>query len=202
MMTAWMVLLAFGMGSLPFAVWLGRLALRGADVRQYGDGNPGATNALRAGGWRLGLAVLMLDVAKGAFPVGLAYFVLGLRGVDAWLVAAAAMVGHAYSPFLKGKGGKALAVMLGAWIGLTLAEMPAVVLTLLVIWYGLLEAEGWAVLFTALGGLAYLMVFHPDGLLIAVMAAQIALIVVKHAPDYRKRPALRQKWLRRLGAER
>ena len=52
-------LLAFLCGSLPFSVWLPRLA-GGRDARQFGDGNPGATNAFRAGGAGVGLAVLLL----------------------------------------------------------------------------------------------------------------------------------------------
>mgnify|MGYP001163344776 CR=1 FL=1 len=57
--------IAFLCGSIPFSVWLGRLFLR-QDVRQYGDGNPGAANVFRAGNQALGLFVLVLDVAKAA----------------------------------------------------------------------------------------------------------------------------------------
>lgn len=192
-MTWYLVLFSLFLGSIPFSVWLGKLTLQGTDVRRYGDGNPGATNALRAGGWRLGLPVLFLDVFKGAFPVGLAYFIIGLRGLDAWLVAVAAMLGHAYSPFLRGRGGKALAVMLGVWIGLTKIEMPIVLLTLLVILYGIISIEGWAVLGTALGGLVYLLIFNWNLLFITVMVSQIILIVIKHWQDYHHRPRIREQ---------
>ncbi len=72
------VLISFLSGSLPFAVWLGRL--KGKDVRQVGDRNPGAINAFRAGGKWIGLAVLLLDVSKAAAPIGLAYYEFGWRG--------------------------------------------------------------------------------------------------------------------------
>ena len=57
------VVVGFLVGSLPFSVWWVRwMAHR--DVRRFGDGNPGAISAWRAGGWRAGAPVLVLDVAK------------------------------------------------------------------------------------------------------------------------------------------
>jgi acyl phosphate:glycerol-3-phosphate acyltransferase len=113
-----MLFIAFLSGSLPFSVWLGRLLL-GVDVRQYGDGNPGAANTFRTGNKLVGVLVLALDVSKAAVPVGLAYFNLGIRGADMALIALAPILGHAFSPFLRFRGGKALATALGVWIGLT-----------------------------------------------------------------------------------
>ena len=126
-----LVLISFVSGSLPFSVWLGKI-LRRTDVRRFGDGNPGATNAFRAGGAWLGLPALLLDVSKGAAPVGLAYFNLGYRGLPMWMIALAAILGHAFSPFLGFRGGKGLAVAFGVWIGLTLwrVSLPALLLVL------------------------------------------------------------------------
>ena len=56
-----MVFISFLCGSLPFSVWLGKLFV-GVDVRQYGDGNPGAANVFRAGNKVVGLVALLLDV--------------------------------------------------------------------------------------------------------------------------------------------
>ena len=67
-------------GSLPFSLWVGRW-LAGRDVREAGDHNPGATNALRVGGWRVGLAAFMLDISKSALPVGLAQYVFAYSGL-------------------------------------------------------------------------------------------------------------------------
>ena len=67
-------------GSLPFSLWVGRW-LAGRDVREAGEHNPGATNALRVGGWRVGLVALMLDISKGALPVGLAQYVFAHSGL-------------------------------------------------------------------------------------------------------------------------
>ncbi len=73
--------LGFAAGMLPFAVWLPR-RFAGADVRRYGDGNPGAYNAWHAGGWQVGALVLLLDFFKGALPVGLAQFGAGQKRLD------------------------------------------------------------------------------------------------------------------------
>lgn len=100
----------FLVGSLSPAVWIARAF--GRDVRASGSGNPGATNAGRVLGVRWGVVVALLDVAKGALPVWAA---VRWAGVDAGMVAAVATVlGHIFSPFLRGRGGKGAASAAGA----------------------------------------------------------------------------------------
>jgi glycerol-3-phosphate acyltransferase PlsY len=137
--------LGFLLGSMPFSLWLGHLFLR-ADVRRYGDGNPGAMNAWRAGGWRVGLLALCLDYLKGAVPVGLAHFSLGVSGWGLVAVALAPVLGHAFSPFLRLRGGKALAATFGIWTGLTLGEGPIILGLLLGLFLFVQDSDGWAVL--------------------------------------------------------
>jgi acyl phosphate:glycerol-3-phosphate acyltransferase len=67
---------AFLLGSLPFSVWVGRIWL-GADIRTFGDHNPGATNVLRAGGKAPAIRALALDAFKAAIPTGIAWLCLG-----------------------------------------------------------------------------------------------------------------------------
>ena len=141
---------AFLLGSLPFAVWVARLA--GVDPRQAGDGNPGVTNAWKAGGWRVGVPVLVLDFAKGMLPVLLARWVWGWSGWPLVAIAAAPVLGHRFSPFLGGRGGKGMLSLLGAWTGLTLWQAPLVVGPLLTIGtLGLRWREGWILLLSAAG---------------------------------------------------
>jgi len=191
-----MLVFAFLLGSLPFSVWLGRLALHGKDVRQVGDRNPGAINTMRAGGWKLGILVLVLDVAKGALPVGLAYQVLGFEGVQMWCIAMAPVLGHAFSPFLGWQGGKALAVTLGTWIGLALHVVALPILLVLVFWYALLAVDGWAVMFTGATILIGLLVLKPDPLFLAVLTGDLILLAWTHRADLHKRIELRE-WVRR-----
>ena len=139
------IVLAFFCGSLPLSVWLGRLFL-GTDIRQFGDGNPGAANVWRAGGVRWGLLAVFLDFLKGAIPVGIANFVVGVDGLAMAAVAIAPVAGHAFSPLLGFHGGKALAVAFGIWAGLTLWFVPTILGLFFGVYLALVKPDGWAVL--------------------------------------------------------
>ena len=117
------------LGSIPFGVLLTR-AFGAGDLRQIGSGNIGATNVLRTGRKGLAAATLILDGAKGAVAVLLArHFVPQLGDHAAMIAGAAAMIGHCYPVWLKFRGGKGVATLLGlalalAWpIGLVFAAV-------------------------------------------------------------------------------
>lgn len=189
MVAAW-VLFAFLLGAVPFAVWLGR-GLGGLDVRAVGDGNPGTANAWRAGGWRLGVPVLALDFLKGVVPVAIARYGWGWDGAGLAAVAVAPVLGHDFSPLLRGRGGKGLATTFGVWTGLTLAEAPMVLGAGLAAGVGLRLRDGWVV---ALGLAILLLVLWRRGwpgayLLVWLMTA--GLLVWKYRHDLCRSP--RQK---------
>lgn len=190
----WLVF-AFLCGSLPFSVWVGRLALR-RDVRQFGDGNPGASNVFRAGGKGWGVAAILLDAFKGAIPVGLANFGAGLDGWGITAVAIAPILGHAFSPFLRFRGGKALAVTFGVWFGLTFWLGPTVLGLSFAVWLWLLTVEGWAVLAGMLTFLAFLPFFPGELPLVAIWLGNFIVLAWKHRADLHSRPKIRffVKW--------
>jgi glycerol-3-phosphate acyltransferase PlsY len=102
----------FWVGSIPFGVLLA--SRRGVNIREQGSGNIGATNVTRVLGLRAGLVVLVLDSTKGALPT---WFALA-HAPSRWVVAAtgfAAILGHCFSPWLRGKGGKGVATALGVF---------------------------------------------------------------------------------------
>ncbi|KRF25374.1 glycerol-3-phosphate 1-O-acyltransferase PlsY [Phycicoccus sp. Soil803] len=113
-------LAAFVIGAVNPATILAKLL--GKDLRHSGSGNPGATNAGRVLGARWGVVVGVLDVLKGLVPVLVAQQLLGT--VTALFVGLAVVLGHIWSPFLRGQGGKGVATSLGAilavqpWFGL------------------------------------------------------------------------------------
>lgn len=122
-----LILGGYLLGSIPFGVILTRLFGAG-DLRQIGSGNIGATNVLRTGRKGLAAATLILDGAKGAVAALLAaYFVPKFGDNAAMLAGAAALIGHCYPVWLKFRGGKGVATLLGlsfafAWpIGLAFA---------------------------------------------------------------------------------
>jgi glycerol-3-phosphate acyltransferase PlsY len=112
-------LVAFGylVGSLPWGLWLPRLLL-GVDVRTVGSGNIGATNVWRGLGFKLGLAVALLDIGKGVAAALVARWLAG--DAVAVLAGLAAMAGHWRPVFLGfARGGKTVATTGG--VGLALA---------------------------------------------------------------------------------
>ncbi|WP_308637392.1 glycerol-3-phosphate acyltransferase [Paenibacillus silvisoli] len=113
----WWTLLSFLSGSLMFSYWLGLLASH--NLKEVGDGNPGGLNLWRAAGYTYGLVGITLDFMKGYVPIFLLVQTKALPGLWVVLPAAAALLGHAFSPFMKGRGGKGIAVTFGVWSGLT-----------------------------------------------------------------------------------
>ncbi len=180
------------LGAIPFSPLIGRLVL-GQDITRYGDKNPGATNVLRAGGFFWFTLALALDISKGALPVGLAYQVYGWQGWEAILIAVAPVAGHAFSPFLQGKGGKAIAAAFGTWIGLTLWQIPLVSMLLLILWSLLIKPSGWAVLITLFLLLPVIWFWLGDGVLVGAIVAQIGVLMIKQREELRVRPQLRRK---------
>jgi glycerol-3-phosphate acyltransferase PlsY len=156
-MTLLWILLAFLSGSLPFAVWLGRLA--GVDPRTVGDGNPGTFNVWKLAGWQVGGPVLVLDFFKGVVPALLARQVWKGSGWALVAAIAAPVLGHAFSPFLRGRGGKGLATTFGVWTGLTLAEGPLILGAALTVGTLVLRLrDSWVVVLGLLALLADLLV--------------------------------------------
>jgi acyl phosphate:glycerol-3-phosphate acyltransferase len=185
----WM-LVAFVSGSIPFSVLIGRLVL-GRDIRSYGDGNPGGTNVARAGGRALGGLAVFLDALKGAVPVGLAHWWSGIDGL--WLapIALLPLVGHAYSPFLGFRGGKAVATTFGIWTGLLLWQGPVVLGVLLLLAYYLINIDGWAVMTMMIGFLIFLLIFAFSPIWLLIWLGNTALLAWKHRQELQLGPGLR-----------
>lgn len=102
----------YAIGSLPLGYLAGR-RLGGVDLRAVGSRNVGATNMYRVSGPRLGVAVMALDMAKGALAVACTAAVVD--GADPVAAAVAAVAGHVYPVWLRGHGGKGVATACGAF---------------------------------------------------------------------------------------
>ena len=105
---------AFLLGSLPFGLWWGRL-FGGIDVREHGSKNLGAANVLRLLGTKHGIAVLVLDAAKGAASVVAARHLCGSETIEIF-AGLFAVLGHIFSPWVAFRGGKGVATGLGVWL--------------------------------------------------------------------------------------
>lgn len=136
LLPAFVLILGYLLGSIPFGIILTRIGGAG-DLRQIGSGNIGATNVLRTGRKGLAAATLLLDLLKGAVAVI----------VGAWLIdgggpmaGAMAFIGHCYPVWLRFAGGKGVATMMGVVCALL---WPAGIV-FAVVWLGMLFATRWS----------------------------------------------------------
>ena len=174
-------------GSLPWGLWLGQW-LRGVDVRTLGSRNLGATNVYRTLGPPIGIATLILDMAKGALPVWLLPgqpFAHAFPGGAQWcavIAALAAVLGHVFTVFAGFKGGKGVATTGGVLLALSppaLGVMAAVFLLVLF-------TTRYVSLGSILGSIAFtvaLAYWSPSGVRspsFAIGALLALLVVVRH----------------------
>jgi glycerol-3-phosphate acyltransferase PlsY len=134
MLLALGVLGAWLIGSIPTAYLVGRA--NGVDLRTVGSGNLGATNVFRTLGWKWGLAVYAIDVAKGALPVFWLPVVCHVSRGWPWGVVfgIAAIIGHVRPVFLLGRGGgKGVATASGVFLALAPLAALAALLTFIVV---------------------------------------------------------------------
>jgi glycerol-3-phosphate acyltransferase PlsY len=174
---------AFLLGSVPWSYIIGRVL--GADIRNSGSGNTGATNLFRTCGKGAGLAGLILDALKGALPVLAASG--GLFGIvppaDQWTVSLSgifAVLGHVFSPWLGFRGGKGVATTLGVLLVLS----PLSVLAGLVVFVVVVSITRYVSLGSITAALAVVpavFLFQPGSLprqVVICLAA--AIILVRH----------------------
>jgi glycerol-3-phosphate acyltransferase PlsY len=189
----WAVI-GFALGSLPLAVWVGKYGAK-KDIRAYGDHNPGSINVIRAGGLAWGGLALMLEITKGALPVGLAHHIFGVDGAPLVAAMIAPPLGHAFSPFLHFKGGKALAAAYGTWIGYTLWVIPLVSILAIVFWV-MWTSSSWAVMFTMATVLAYLLLAQAPTLWFIAWFLHLLLFIYTHRHDLTQPPKFSARWRR------
>ncbi len=169
---------AYLVGGIPFGLVVARLA-SGVDVRRHGSGNVGTTNVLRTAGWRAALVVLLLDIAKAAVAVGVARLLVGdaTSVEDATLVVAvalAAIAGHNWSPYLKGKGGRGVASSLGVVIVL----FPLAALASLVVSLPLIALSRYISLGSIAGGVVVCLAIAANVYLASLQGVYAVLVLV------------------------
>ncbi len=184
-MTVELALVAFAyfVGSIPFAFIFVR-HVTGRDVRKEGSGNVGATNALRSAGWKVGVAVTVLDIAKGSLAV---WAMMIFNPESAWLAASmlSVVAGHCFPPWLLFSGGKGVATGFGAFLVID----PLSALAALGVWIVMLAAFRWVSLAsmaaTASFPVLIQLVGHPDWVTLASVAAAAILIILRHHSNIR-----------------
>jgi glycerol-3-phosphate acyltransferase PlsY len=185
MTTLLFVAAAYLLGSLSFAVIVSR-AMQLPDPREYGSGNPGATNMLRSGRKTAAVLTLLGDALKGWVAVVLARALAPQFGLDdsvVLLCALAVFIGHLYPVFFGFKGGKGVATALGVLVGLN----PWLGLACLLTWLlmaGVFRISSLAAVTTAMLAPVY------AGLLMGWGRTAIAVLVIALLLVYRHKSNL------------
>lgn len=193
-----LTIFGFLLGSVMFSYWIGRLTLR-RDIREIGDGNPGGFNLIKTGNIPAAGLGIFLDIGKGVLPAGLAVVVFHIVGIELIPIALAPVFGHAYSPFMRFKGGKAVAVTGGVWLALQPLTLLLFTMPLFVLSFAAIAISGWAVAVTVGVMLIYHIVIDRDPVLITIWVITGALLLWKYRADLRKPFTLRPWLARRIG---
>jgi glycerol-3-phosphate acyltransferase PlsY len=182
--------LSYVAGSIPAALIAGRMSA--VDLRSHGSGNLGATNVIRVLGFKLGIAVLLFDMAKGAFSVAVLAPLAALPGGMTWAgdnariyvamaCGLAAIVGHVRPVFLGfGKGGKGVATACGVFM----AMAPVQTVLTFVVFAVTVFSSGYVSLGSLLGAalmpVLLVLALGPRSPLVVLSIAVSAFVFVTH----------------------
>ncbi len=211
---AFLIVLAYLLGSIPTAVWVSK-KIYGIDIREHGSGNAGATNTFRILGSKAGSAVMLIDMLKGFLAVKLSIF-----SSFAWtsepfvnlqiVLGLAAVVGHIFPIWADFRGGKGIATLFGMILGI----QPLVAVSLVVVFLLMLFLTRYVSLSSICASIAFpvliMFIFREPELSYRVFAiATACLVVLTHHKNINrlingnesKVPLFRKRRMRRRGEE-
>lgn len=200
---------AYLLGSIPAAVWIGK-SFHNIDVREHGSGNAGTTNVIRVLGWKTGIPVLLIDIAKGwlasMLPVffRLAETQSGLLTNLQIIAGVIAIIGHIFPLFAGFRGGKGVATV----FGVLLALHPLLTLSCIVVFLIVLFITGIVSVSSMSAGIAFplllFLFFDTHSLIFRIFSILVAIaLIITHRQNigrllkgeekklikWRKRPA-------------
>ncbi len=198
-------LLAYLIGSLPSAVWIGKW-FHDIDVREHGSGNAGATNVIRVLGWTTGIPVLLIDVAKGALATLLPVF-FKLAEPDSSLLinfqiiaGVTAIIGHIFPVFAGFRGGKGVATI----FGVLLALHPLLTLSCMGVFLTVLLITGIVSVSSMIAGLAFpaflFLLFDSPSVIFKVFSVVVAIaLIITHRKNIERLMKGEEKKLFKFG---
>ena len=184
------ILTAYLIGSIPTAYIFGRL-LKGIDIRQFGSGNVGATNAFRVMGRTPALSVLVIDILKGfistAYIAGAVLYLSPVSRVQLYrvLVGLSSIIGHNWPVFLRFRGGKGVATSAGVVMGL----IPKIFLLGLSVWSVVFFITGYvsvASIFAAFTVPLFALVFGESIEIVVFISLLSIMLVYRHKSNIRR----------------
>jgi glycerol-3-phosphate acyltransferase PlsY len=190
------ILISYFIGSIPTAYIFGRV-LKGIDIRDFGSGNVGATNAFRVLGKGAGLAVLVLDIFKGFVAVTLLGDTVALQATIIpeetlrLILGLSCISGHNWTIFLKFRGGKGIAATFGVLGGLAvkIAGLKLVLGLVILTWVLVFVIVRIVSVSSVLAGIAlpiYMAVFKQPRMLISLSALLGIFIILRHKSNLKR----------------
>lgn len=190
------IVVSYLIGSLPTAYTLGRL-LKGIDIRKFGSGNVGATNALRVLGKGPGIVVLILDILKGLIAVVFLGNVLAPKEsyvsneIVLVILGLSCISGHNWTVFLRFKGGKGIATTFGVLIGLAIkiAGLKVILGLAVLTWvtvFILARIVSLASVATGISLPIYTLLFRQSPALIFLSIILAFLIILRHKANLKR----------------
>jgi glycerol-3-phosphate acyltransferase PlsY len=178
--------LAYLLGSIPAAVWIGK-SIHKIDVRDHGSGNAGTTNVIRVLGWKTGIPVLLIDVAKGWLASMLPVFFnladegSGLITNLQILAGVTAIIGHIFPVFAGFRGGKGVATV----FGVLLALQPLLTISCLVVFFIVIMLTGIVSVSSMSAGVSFpiflFLFFNPSSVIFKIFSVLVAIaLIVTH----------------------
>jgi acyl phosphate:glycerol-3-phosphate acyltransferase len=192
MNTVFAFALAYLLGSIPAAVWIGKI-FHNIDVREHGSGNAGTANVIRVLGWKTGIPVLMIDLAKGWTAAMLPQFLSAALPGSTMLISLqiltglTAIVGHIFPLFAGFRGGKGVATV----FGVLLAVQPLLTICCLGVFLVVLLLTGIVSISSISAGIAFplfLFIFiGSPSLIFKIFSVFIAIaLLVTHRKNIRR----------------
>lgn len=189
------IIISYLIGSIPNAYIFGRI-FKGIDIRKFGSGNVGATNAWRVLGRGIGISVLAMDILKGVLAVTLLGDFLVYRGnlsneVLRIILGIVCIVGHNWTIFLGFKGGKGIATTLGVLLGLAfkIAGLKAILGLVILVWLGVFMIGKIVSLASVLSGISlplFMYFLKQPNILLLFSIILAFLIILRHKSNLKR----------------
>ncbi|MCJ7447780.1 MAG: glycerol-3-phosphate 1-O-acyltransferase PlsY [Bacteroidales bacterium] len=192
LLTLIVILIAYLLGSIPTAVWMGKI-FHDIDVREHGSGNAGATNTIRVLGWKTGIPVLLIDLAKG-WAAAMLPVLFSLAAPESALLTnlkimtgITAIVGHIFPIFAGFRGGKGVATV----FGVLMAVQPVLTLICVGVFLLVFIITGIVSVSSMSAGFAFpillLAVFDTPSLIFKIFSVFVAVaLVITHRNNIKR----------------
>ena len=175
----YLILICYLFGSIPFGIVISKI-LKKSDPRSSGSKNIGATNMLRISGLKIGFLTLLLDILKAFIPIK-AVSLSNLLDLEIAIISV--FIGHLFPFWIKFRGGKGIAVLIGAILAYKISFALIFLLTWIIVAI-LTRYSSLAALVACI--ITFLVMFYDGDKLVPVMFVMLMLVIFKHFKNIKR----------------